>query len=171
MPPALTVLIGFTLLGNALQRGVNMPVPGPLLGVALLLLVARLLLRGGSGLAIRQTGLSVMPAGMLAGAGPVRLLLPWPARTAPTAILVSCPRSSLPFAADAGDRQATENNGLVSRFRHSPMAANFGIGHQSTFRLTGNLPLSEIVMAGLDPAICTSTVPRLMAGTSPAMTA
>src|SRR6185437_1704551 len=42
--------------------------------------------------------------------------------------LVSCPRSSLPLAANVGDKQVTEIKELVSRFRPPLMSRNFGIG-------------------------------------------
>ncbi len=42
--------------------------------------------------------------------------------------LVSCPRSSSPFATNGEDKQATENKEQVSRFRSHSNAANFGIG-------------------------------------------
>ena len=42
--------------------------------------------------------------------------------------LVSCPRSSSHSAMNEGDKQATENKQLVSRFRPYLNAADFGIG-------------------------------------------
>ena len=44
------------------------------------------------------------------------------------AVLVSCPRSSLPCAANGGDQQATENKERVSRSGHLHRITNFGIG-------------------------------------------
>lgn len=41
---------------------------------------------------------------------------------------VSCPRSPSHSTADGGDKQATENKGLVSRIGTTNKVANFGIG-------------------------------------------
>ncbi len=84
MPPAFTVLIGFTLLGDALQRQVHAPVPGPVLGMTLLLVVVRLLLHGGPATGFRQLGLAIMPAAVFGA--PAGLLLRWPVRLRPAAL-------------------------------------------------------------------------------------
>ena len=52
---------------------------------------------------------------------------------------MSCPRSSSHYAADAGDKQATENKELVSRRWNSPVMADFRSG---------------ILAAGLAAAAC-----------------
>jgi hypothetical protein len=41
---------------------------------------------------------------------------------------VSCPRTSLPFVANAADRQATDNKGQWPDGDVAAMAATFGIG-------------------------------------------
>ena len=48
---------------------------------------------------------------------------------------MSCPRSSLHFAANEGDKQATETKEIVSRFQRSINATNFGIGTLESDRL------------------------------------
>ncbi|MDD2546153.1 MAG: CidA/LrgA family protein [Burkholderiaceae bacterium] len=49
----LTLLLAFQLLGEALERGLGLPVPGPVIGMALLFLA--LLLRGGPGEGLRDS--------------------------------------------------------------------------------------------------------------------
>jgi hypothetical protein len=57
--------------------------------------------------------------------------------------LVSCPRSSSHFAADVGDKQATENKGLVSRICGSPAMANFRFGTLEHDHAERNVPACE----------------------------
>lgn len=53
MIAALTVLLVFQLLGEVIARALSLPVPGPVIGMALLFLA--LLIRGGPGEDLRQT--------------------------------------------------------------------------------------------------------------------
>src|SRR6185437_14067777 len=65
--------------------------------------------------------------------------------------LVSCPRSSLPLAANVGDKQVTEIKELVSRFRPPLMSRNFGIGTLDRLaRQLGEILLPEL---GLAPGV------------------
>lgn len=50
---ALTLLLAFQLTGEVIARGLDLPVPGPVLGMALLFLT--LVLRGGPGEELKQT--------------------------------------------------------------------------------------------------------------------
>ena len=53
MIAALTLLLVFQLAGEVIARGFALPIPGPVIGMALLFLV--LMLRGGPGDDLRQT--------------------------------------------------------------------------------------------------------------------
>jgi len=53
MIAALTLLLVFQLAGEVIARGLGLPVPGPVIGMALLFLA--LLLRGGPGENLRQS--------------------------------------------------------------------------------------------------------------------
>ena len=53
MIPALTVLLVYQLIGEVIVRGLNWPIPGPVVGMALLL--ATLIVRNGAGEDLRNT--------------------------------------------------------------------------------------------------------------------
>ena len=58
MIAALTLLLVFLLVGEGIARGLALPVPGPVIGMALLFLA--LMLRGGPGEDLRQTAGSLL---------------------------------------------------------------------------------------------------------------
>ncbi|MDX5408844.1 MAG: CidA/LrgA family protein [Thauera sp.] len=58
MIAALTLLLVFQLVGEVIVRGLALPVPGPVIGMALLFLA--LMLRGGPGEDLRQTAGSLL---------------------------------------------------------------------------------------------------------------
>ncbi|WP_345792697.1 CidA/LrgA family protein [Thauera sp. JM12B12] len=58
MIAALTLLLVFQLVGEVIARGLALPVPGPVIGMALLFLA--LMLRGGPGEDLRQTAGSLL---------------------------------------------------------------------------------------------------------------
>lgn len=58
MLAALTTLLVFQLIGEVLARALHLPVPGPVIGM--LLLFAKLSLRGGPGKELRDTGQTLL---------------------------------------------------------------------------------------------------------------
>ncbi|MBT0963994.1 CidA/LrgA family protein [Denitromonas iodatirespirans] len=82
---AITVLLVFQLAGEVLARGLGLPLPGPVLGMALLLLA--LILRGGPGPGLQNTAngllghlsLLFVPAGTGIMLHADRLASEWPA--------------------------------------------------------------------------------------------
>lgn len=58
MLSALTQLLVFQLAGEVIARGLNLPLPGPVLGM--LLLFAALVLRGGPGKELQGTGQTLL---------------------------------------------------------------------------------------------------------------
>jgi holin-like protein len=55
---ALTVLLVFQLIGEAISHGLGLPVPGPVIGFALLL--AALIIRGGASDELRNTASGIL---------------------------------------------------------------------------------------------------------------
>lgn len=58
MLAALTQLLLFQLVGEVIARGINLPLPGPVLGMLLLFLA--LMLRGGPGQELQSTGQNLL---------------------------------------------------------------------------------------------------------------
>ncbi|MFT3759103.1 CidA/LrgA family protein [Thauera sp.] len=58
MIAALTLLLAFQLIGEIIARGLDLPIPGPVIGMMLLFL--GLVLRGGPGDTLRQTAGSLL---------------------------------------------------------------------------------------------------------------
>ena len=58
MIAALTLLLAFQLIGEIIARGLDLPIPGPVIGMMLLFL--GLVLRGGPGETLRQTAGSLL---------------------------------------------------------------------------------------------------------------
>lgn len=58
MIPALTLLLVFQLAGEVIARALALPIPGPVIGMALLFLA--LLLKGGPGEDLRQTAAQLL---------------------------------------------------------------------------------------------------------------
>ena len=58
MIAALTLLLAFQLIGEIIARGLDLPIPGPVIGMLLLFL--GLVLRGGPGETLRQTAGSLL---------------------------------------------------------------------------------------------------------------
>jgi holin-like protein len=55
---SLTILLVFQLVGEAISHGLDLPVPGPVIGFALLL--AALIIRGGVPDALRETAVGIL---------------------------------------------------------------------------------------------------------------